>query len=382
MSKSIVYLVGALHKPGNRLRIICQKINWLAENTGYKVHVVLTEGADKQLCYDLSPKVRVVNLNINYDELKEFSLFKRLFSYVKKQRLYKRLLTDYLLKVAPIVTVSVIRYEISFLYKIMDGSYKIGELHFDKNIYKSFYSKYFSFWINRLLMNGWYYRCLYQLKRMDAFVVETEEAMNGWENVLPNMVTIPNPLKEYPKDVADSNTQKVLALGNFNQNLGFNQLILAWEHLAPKYPEWRLHLYGNGDQSYYKELIKERKLTRYIQCHSCPNDLSQIYPLYSLLVQMCEHDDYGRYLMEAMSYGLPCIALDVSHGPKDLIQDEKNGFLIVHDRLSDFTSKLGLLIHDNELRHEMQKYAREFARKYTLDSIMPRWVDFLDKFSH
>ena len=85
--------------------------------------------------------------------------------------------------------------------------------------------------------------------------------------------------------------------------------------------------------------------------------------------------------MEAMAYGLPCIAFNVPFGPDELIQDEKNGFLVSPGHTTDFTSKLGLLMHDEELRLKMRQQAHISVRPYLLEVIMPRWVELFDKLS-
>ena len=90
MAKKIVYLLEALHKPNNLMRILCQKINWLAENTEYELYVVLTEQTRKPLCYELSSKVQVINMDVNYDELDKLPFVKRWFYHMKKQQVYRK----------------------------------------------------------------------------------------------------------------------------------------------------------------------------------------------------------------------------------------------------------------------------------------------------
>lgn len=381
MSNRIVYLLGALHKPDNISRILCQKINWLADNTEYKIHVVLTEQTHKPPCYELSSKVQVVNLGINYDELSKYSYSKRLFCFLKKQKLYEKRLKAFLLEVAPAITVAVSYREAFFLYRIKDGSYKLGEIHFDKRTFREVNYKFLPAWLNHWATLFLRFHTVHKMTKMDLLVTDTEEVTNEWKKFVSHVVFIPNPLKEYP-EIEAGDTKKVLAIGDFCQGKGFDQLIQAWERIAPKYQEWRLHLYGDGNQEPYKEMIRERKLSRSIQCYSRPDNLYDIYARYSLLVQTYEHDKFGRHLMEAMAFGLPCIAYDVPYGPKELIQDEKNGFLVVSGHLSDFTSKLGIIIHDEDYRREMQQQARQSVRPYMLENIMPHWIEIFEKLSH
>jgi glycosyltransferase involved in cell wall biosynthesis len=90
---------------------------------------------------------------------------------------------------------------------------------------------------------------------------------------------------------------------------------------------------------------------------------------------------FGWHLMEAMSYGLPCVAYDVPYGPQDVINDESNGFLVKPNQLVDFASKVGILIRKDDLREEMGKRAYEDISKYEINSIMKEWIKLYESIS-
>ena len=62
--------------------------------------------------------------------------------------------------------------------------------------------------------------------------------------------------------------------------------------------------------------------------------------------------------MEAMSYGLPCIASNVG-GVPSLIQDGQNGILIPPKDLLGLILGLEKLVHDGELRNRLGLSARK-----------------------
>jgi hypothetical protein len=89
------------------------KINYLAEHTDYELYMILTEKAGQKWYYTINPKVHWINFDINFDELDTMPLLKKLFFYQQKQRRYKKMFTDYLMKVRPDITVSTVRREIN-----------------------------------------------------------------------------------------------------------------------------------------------------------------------------------------------------------------------------------------------------------------------------
>ena len=88
MRKKIVYCTPSLYIPGGVERVLTTKANYLAEVAGYDITIVLTDGKGKESYYPLSPKVKIVQLDINFEELWHLSFIKKVFVYLKKQRIH------------------------------------------------------------------------------------------------------------------------------------------------------------------------------------------------------------------------------------------------------------------------------------------------------
>ena len=65
----IVYCTPALYMAGGVERVLTLKANYFAENFGYDITIILTEGKGKPLFYPLSAKVKVINLDIGFEDL-------------------------------------------------------------------------------------------------------------------------------------------------------------------------------------------------------------------------------------------------------------------------------------------------------------------------
>ena len=76
----IVYCTPALYSAGGIERVISLKASYFADVFGYDVTVIVTEGKGKQSFFPLSGKVKVVNLDLNFEELWGTSFIKRSFS--------------------------------------------------------------------------------------------------------------------------------------------------------------------------------------------------------------------------------------------------------------------------------------------------------------
>ena len=111
----IVYCLPSLYIPGGMERVLTIKANYFAEKLGYDIYIILTDGKGLEPFYALSPKVHLIHLDINFNELWNKPLYKKLFIYACKQRLYKKRLTKCLFEIRPDITVSMLRREINFI---------------------------------------------------------------------------------------------------------------------------------------------------------------------------------------------------------------------------------------------------------------------------
>ena len=116
----IVYCTPALYMAGGVERVLTLKANYFAEQLGYDITIILTEGRNLPLFYPLSDKVKVVNLDLGFEELWHCSFLKKVYLYLKKQRQFKQKLRDELLRIKPDITVSLLRREINFITCIKD----------------------------------------------------------------------------------------------------------------------------------------------------------------------------------------------------------------------------------------------------------------------
>ncbi|MGN1156397.1 MAG: hypothetical protein ACI4TK_09495, partial [Agathobacter sp.] len=109
--KRIAYCTPSLYIAGGVERVLTTKMNYLADVARFDVWVILTDGKDKQPYFELSKKIHVINLDVNFDVLWNLSFLKKVIVYLKKQIIFKKRLTRVLLYIKPDITVSTLRRE-------------------------------------------------------------------------------------------------------------------------------------------------------------------------------------------------------------------------------------------------------------------------------
>ena len=257
----IVYCTPALYMAGGVERVLTLKANYMADVLGYDITVILTEGKDKPLFYPLSDKIKVINLDVDFEALWTCSFTKKIFVYLQKQRIFKKRLTEKLMRLKPDITVSLLRREINFINDIKDGSRKIGELHVNRANYRNFEAGDTNF-IKQLFAKYWMHSLISHLKRLDRFVVLTEEDKASWTE-LSNVEVIPDPLAFAIDQVSPLTNKRIIAVGRYVYQKGFDLLLHAWKKIEQQHPDWELAVYGMGERTPYEQLIDELKIEEF-----------------------------------------------------------------------------------------------------------------------
>ena len=78
-------------------------------------------------------------------------------------------------------------------------------------------------------------------------------------------------------------------------------------------------------------------------------------------------------LLEAKSYGLPIVSFDIMTGPKDIISNGKNGYLVPFDDLEQMTKKILQLMDDAKLRTEFSCHSQDDIEKFDIVQIGEKW---------
>ena len=368
----IVYCTPALYMAGGVERVLTLKANYFAEHFGYDITIILTEGKDKPLFYPLSDRIKIVNLNVNFEELWTCSFVKKVSVYLSKQRIFKKRLTAELMRIRPDITVSLLRREINFINDIKDGSKKIGELHVNRANYRNFEEGDANF-IKNLFAKFWMLSLVSHLKQLDKFIVLTEEDKASWTE-LSNVEVIPDPLAFDITEVSPLKAKRVIAVGRYVYQKGFDLLLQAWAKIEKHFPDWELAIYGMGDRSPYENLARQLGVDMN-RCHlnGSTQNIRKEYLESSLFVFSSRFEGFGMVLIEAMACGLPVVSFDCPCGPKDIVSHDEDGLLVPSGDIGKLANAMSQLMDSYELRHQMAKNAICNVRRFQIDEIADRW---------
>ncbi len=374
----IVYCTPALYSAGGVERIVSFKASYFAEHLGYDVTIIVTEGRGRKCFFPLSDKVSVINFELGFEDLWKAPFLRKVFLYLSKQRKYKKKLSAELMRIRPDITISMLRREINFLTSLKDGSKKVGELHVNRANYRNFEANDSNV-LKRLFAKFWMKSLVVQLKKLDQLVVLTEKSKVAWPE-LTNVSVIPDPIPLSLPIPHGTNTKRVITIGRYAYQKGYDLLLQAWAEVEKYYTDWTLEIYGMGDQSSYRQMMMNLGIdTNRCLLNGPVDDVRQVYKECSIFVLSSRFEGFGLVLVEAMACGLSVVSFDCPVGPDEIITDGYDGLLAPSGDVKVLAQKLMLLMADEGLRKRLSQNACQSAQRYEMNLIAGKWVDLFNK---
>ena len=375
----IIYCLDEMSHPGGIGRVTSIKANWFAEH-GHDVWVVTANQCGEQDYYELHPSVKRKDFAIGCQlGIDNGNLLMKFVRKIGKMRRYRRELEQFIYEVKPDIVVSTFTNDSDFLYKLKDGSKKVLEFHFSHEGFKS-QMKYGSQTLkNKLLLTYRLRKHERIAKKYDAFVVLTHEDAESWKGY-DNLHVIHNMLSFESQETSTCTEKRVIAVGRLDFQKKFDSLIDVWALVDKECPEWKLDIFGQGpDRDRLLKLIAEKGLGDSVSIQEPTRDIIKEYAASSILAMTSTYEGWGLVLTEAMSVGVPCVAYACKCGPRDIIENDKNGYVIEEGDKETFAKRLVELMENGELRQELGRNAKESSKKYNVDNIMGQWLALFSK---
>ena len=375
MNKKIVIL--ALHLgTGGVEKVISNLANLLSDNND--VEIISTYKLRNSPAFYISNKVTInyltTNLEPNKQEiknaLKNFNLIRLVFEAFKSFKiliLRKKLMVNAIKNLDCDIVIStrilhnnwVSKYAKSNIIKIAQE-----HNHHNNNV------KY----IKKLIRS---------LKNFDYFMPVSKELCDFYSKKIskPKVIYIPNFIDNVSSKTCNLSSKQLISVGRLDPIKGFDDLIDLFNLFYQKYPDWNLHIVGDGPE---KEILQTKinKLGLSKKITLCgtkfSEELENEYLNSSIYVMTSHSESFGLVLVEAANYGLPLIAFDSAQGANEIIENNKNGFLIKDRNAEEMIAKIEELLNDSSKMQYFSKNSKNTALKFSKEAISKEWNKFLN----
>lgn len=383
---NLLYIIDKLHQHAGMERILSSKMNYLSRLPGWRVSLATYEQKCRPLPFPLDAAVQHYPLEVPIATREGFSFLPWVMAYRKSRKGLAQRLRRLLEELQPDVVVVTV-YSFSVLDVIISESRRTGaRVVLESHTESSTVLMAHKYGYNRplhLLMQYWDRHLLQSVRQLSLVVCLTAEDTRFWQPYLRDVRVIPNMVSTLRHSEVDDTSQdsrvdytsqRVIAVGRYSHEKGYDLLMEAWARVAPQCPGWQLHLYGDGDRCPVEAQARSLGVADSVHAHEAVKDIASVYASCSLCVVSSRYEGFSLVLAEAMSCGLPAVAFDCPYGPRHILQDGENGYLVPLGDTEALAQRMVTLMHDSVLRERMGKSAEEsIRRRFSVEEVMTQW---------
>ncbi|MDF7638661.1 accessory Sec system glycosyltransferase Asp1 [Lactobacillus sp. ESL0791] len=177
---------------------------------------------------------------------------------------------------------------------------------------------------------------------------------------------------------------KIIVVARLFHEKRLDDAIKAFNLAYQKNRNLSMDIYGYGDSSddYREEkmlqkLVEDLDLEDVVQFMGYTQDIGSAYDESQLMVMSSRYEGFNMSILEAQSHGVPVVSYDINYGPKDIIQDQKDGFLVPSGDIDQLSQHINDFFHDADMRERMSAAAYENAKRFSPANVWQYWQKYV-----
>ena len=209
---------------------------------------------------------------------------------------------------------------------------------------------------------------------LDGIVCLTKTEKKHYERLAEAFV-IPNFTQQQPFIPNDPDTNTILTVAGLIPRKGIDMLLEVASRILEENKDWKWKLIGDGElRKQVEKFISDAKLQdHFIRSYLSGHDISNEYCKASLFVLTSRFEALPMVLLEALSFGVPCVSFDCPSGPFEIIINNVNGKIVENGNTYEMKEAITEMISDHSLRKTMRQQAWESSKRYSPDRIYELW---------
>jgi len=233
------------------------------------------------------------------------------------------------------------------------------------------------------LEKSWRIACQLLYRFADVVCVQTDSASGSIRKIYPGLkrtIVIPNPLPsellQWKANVQQRLSRRsLISIGRLSTEKRVEKIIDVFAELAPKYPIWDLHIYGDGPlRAELLNHINKLALQDRVLLWGSTREPWKVMAHADAFVMASLYEGFPNAMLEAMGVGLACVATDCPSGPRELSRDGVDALLVGVNDQRGLRDALSRLMSNEELRLNLGQRARSSVEeRYSIENVLAQW---------
>lgn len=222
------------------------------------------------------------------------------------------------------------------------------------------------------------------VKKFDLFIPASKSIYDFYKEYLtgPQCRYIPLCIDEIPTEKALLKTNQITVMGRLSKEKAYDDMLNVFKKVLEKNSEAKLNILGDGEERTSLSVLADQLgISKSVVFHgnTVGKAKHEVLMNTSVFVTTSHYESFGLVLLEAMSYGIPCVSFDSAKGSLDIIEDGKDGFIIKDRNLDEMASKIVELL--NETSKTLQNNAIRKAECFSYQNVKKLWLKEFNNFN-
>lgn len=213
----------------------------------------------------------------------------------------------------------------------------------------------------------------------DALTVLSRSDKKYYEKFVKKVLMLFNPCHFTPQSKNLHKENLVLFIGRLDKNKNAALFLKAIANLAKALQkEYSFIIAGEGDE---RENLEQMALNLGVNVKFLGKvkDIQSLYERAKILCLCSFVEGLPTVLIESLFFEVARISTDYENSASDLIQDEKDGFLVPKDDFKAMSKRLELLMRDENLRLSLVNNAKQRCKDFEVAKITEQWLKLIEE---
>lgn len=241
---------------------------------------------------------------------------------------------------------------------------------------------------------SWVHNCIFQptykifkyimppvFKNIDSIVMTNKTDMSVYKNLYGNKVVyIPN-ANSFESDIVSTlNHNTIITIGRLSTVKNYKSLLRVFNLINKKNSNLSLKIIGKdeGESENLNQIIHDLNLKAQVKIISPTNNIIKELLSSDLFVMTSLYECFGMVLLEAKVIGLPIVSFDCDSGPRDIIQNGKDGFLVEPNNERAMADAILKIMNNQNLKEKFGKNAKADSSNYSAGKNTNQWLGLLN----
>lgn len=354
--RKIVFLIEQLSNGGAE-RVTSELANAIC-NKSYEVHII-TYVEDKNKEYYLDDQVVRHNIEIRDKR--------------KVRRVIKRNMETYkvIKEIEPSCVVSLSLPITNVRLTLLLFATKIPLILSERNAPKQYPTSL----VQRILRDIVYRMC-------SGVVFQTEDAKQFFaKSIRKKSVVISNPINSLlPERFDGEKSSSIVNFCRLSKQKNLDMLIDSFSYIVSDYPEYSLHIYGDGpEKERLLKKIEEYGLEEKIIIHEYSTNIYEQIKNATLYVSTSDYEGISNSMLEALALGIPTISTDCpAGGAREMIQNGINGYLVPVNNRKELVKTMRHILDNPNLAKQLSDEGYKLRKNLSVERISELWLKYIE----